>query len=132
MGDSVLHEGSSAGVQALIALLRRMARACGVGPDSLEDMVQEGLLEVLRRLPEWTGANPLPVSEAWLYCVVQSKVRDAQRRATAHRAGDLDMAIAAGQEPMAPGHARRWPGSSRSSGICCTPPWSSCKGRSAP
>jgi RNA polymerase sigma factor (sigma-70 family) len=80
--------------------LQRLARACGVASDRIDDVVQAVFVELLRRWPSLAGASALPA--AWLCRVVQSKAVDAHRRARSHRAADLSAVVAAGQEPVDP------------------------------
>ncbi len=82
--------------------VRRLVQACGVAPADIEDVVQEVVLEGLRRSPERTGKNPSRQLRAWLTCVVQGKAVDAHRRAGRHRADDLSLVVAAGREPIDP------------------------------
>lgn len=58
------------------AFLFRCARAFGVGPDSVDDVLQDTFLVVHRRLSEFDGKYP----RAWLSRILHNTVREHRRR----------------------------------------------------
>ena len=67
-------------VSALACFLRGM-----LGPDDVEDALQETLLAALRAYPRFDGANP----RAWLLTIARRKAID-EGRASGRRPGRLD------------------------------------------
>jgi RNA polymerase sigma-70 factor (ECF subfamily) len=62
-------------------LIEQSARAAGIGPTDLDDVVQNVLLQLLRVLPKFAYQRGRGFFRHWLNRVVRNKVRDSQRQA---------------------------------------------------
>lgn len=91
-------------VRSYGARLAALARAYGVAPGDVEDVVQEAFLAAWRGLADFDTERPF---RAWIFQIALNKARDWRRRRRVRRffygAADLDDAEAAALEAEAPG-----------------------------
>jgi RNA polymerase sigma-70 factor (ECF subfamily) len=69
-------------LRTCIPFIRRVARNQGVGPDGLDDVVQETLLSIHRARHTYDPGRSVM---AWLSMIAQRRAIDALRRQTLHR-----------------------------------------------
>ena len=88
-------DGDGAAYQALlkecVPMIRRMARQNGIGPDVVDDVVQDTLLTIHRARHTFDRARPLT---PWLRAIVQRRGIDVQRRTGRQASRELHVPLA--------------------------------------